>query len=73
MMKTVLTIASQILGALKEGNRFNRRRLSRSLNHGCIRAVLVLFIDTEALNGEANGSVGTLATVLNTIQHNLPW
>ena len=40
-------IAGQILGALKEGNRFNRRRLSRSLDHSCVRAALVLFIDTE--------------------------
>ena len=40
-------IAGQILGALKEGNSFNHRRLSRLLNHGCIRAPLVLFIDTE--------------------------
>ena len=40
-------IAGQILGALKEGNRFNCRRLSRSLDHGCVRAALVLFIDTE--------------------------
>ena len=27
-------IAGQILGALKEGNRFNHRQLSQSLDHG---------------------------------------
>ena len=37
-----------------------------SLDHDRVQAALVLFTDTEALNGEANGSVGTLATVLNT-------
>ena len=35
-------IAGQILGALKKGN-----RLSRSLDHSCFPAALVLFIDTE--------------------------
>ena len=39
-------IAGQILGALKKGNRFNRR-LSRSLDHSFFWAALVLFIDTE--------------------------
>ena len=40
-------ILGQILGALKEGNRFNRWRLLRSLDHGCVRAALALFIDTD--------------------------
>ena len=40
-------IAGRILGASKEGNSFNRRRLSQSLDHGCVQAALVLFIDTE--------------------------
>ena len=61
MMKAVRAhcIAGQILGALKEGNHFSRRWLSRSLDHGCIRAALVLSIDTE-LNGKMNDSVGTV-------------
>ena len=33
-------ISGQILEALKEENRFNCRRLSRSLDHSCVRAAL---------------------------------
>ena len=32
-------IAGRILGALKEGNRFNCR-ISQSLDHGCVQAAL---------------------------------
>ena len=37
----------QILGALKEENSSNRLPLSRSLDHGRVRAILALFIDTD--------------------------
>jgi hypothetical protein len=53
--------AGQILEALKEGNHSNR---PRSFDHGCVQAVLAFFIDTDGLNGEANGNMGTIATVL---------
>ena len=65
-------IAGQILGALKEGNRFNCR-LSRSLITAAFERLKCSLSIQKALNGEANGSVDTLATVLNTTKHSSQW
>ncbi len=54
----------QILETLKEGNCSNRPQLLWSFDHGCVQAVLALFIDTDGLNGEPNSNVGTIATEL---------
>ena len=59
-------ISGQILGALKEGNRFNHRRLSRSLDHGCVRVALVLFIDTECPEWRGEWQYSYISTMVVT-------
>ena len=63
----------QILQALKEGNCFNRPRLSWPLDHGHFRgSSLAFFIGTGGREWQSKHSDSTLATMYNN-KHSLPW
>ena len=74
MTKTILTVFRSDSGSLE-----GKKPLQSSTTIAVARSRLIssgsgaLHPIQKALNGEASGSVGTLATVLSTIEHSLPW